>query len=191
MGCNASTKKRQLSNTYARYWSCKWSLCAQYILHSLCLLITFPCILQLHFPCSQRDQHPTSVLFWITLISGEVTGRIRSTSVAASEVTTHDICHRTPTKEPKFETSNNTIKSAYNEISVRVFQMHFRATLTGYEILVQFCPIVFRTLHISIRTSLLRLLLPLVLPLYAFPFVFLLRQPHLRKYTTRLHRNIM
>jgi hypothetical protein len=124
-------------------------------------------------------------------ISGEVTGRIRSTSVAASEVMTHDICYRTRTKEPKFETSNNTIKSAYNGISVTVFQMHLRATLTAYEILVQFCPTVFRTLPISVRTSLLRLLLPLVLPLYSLPFVFLLRQPHLRKYTTRPHRNIM
>ena len=56
---------------------------------------------------------------------------------------THDICHRTRTKEPKFETSNNTIKSAYNGISVAVFQIHFRATLTAYVVLVQFCPIFF------------------------------------------------
>jgi len=114
--------------------------------------------------------------FWNnTRISGEVIGRIRSTSVAANEVMTHDICHRTSTKEPKFETSSNTIKPAYNGISVGVFQIHFRATLTAYEILVQFCSIGFPTLPISICTSLLRLLLPLVLPLYPFPFVFLLR----------------
>ena len=114
------------------------------------MLITFPCILQLHSPGSQRDKHPTSVLFLnYTRISEEVIGRIRSTSVAANEVTTHDICHRTRTKEPKFETSSITIKSAYNGISVGVFQMHFRATLTAHEILVQFCPIVLRTLPIS------------------------------------------
>jgi len=71
-----------------------------------------------------------------TRISGETIGRIRSTSVAANEVMTHDICHRTRTKEPKFETSNNTTKSAYNGISVGVFQMNNRATLTAYEIVV-------------------------------------------------------
>ena len=56
---------------------------------------------------------------------------------------THDICHRTRTKKPKFETSSNTIKSAYNRISVGVFQMHFRAALTAYKILVNFALLLF------------------------------------------------
>jgi hypothetical protein len=59
-------------------------------------------------------------------------------------VVTHDICHRTRTKKPKFETSNNTIKSAYNGVSVGVFQMHFRVTPTACQILVQF----YRTLFL-------------------------------------------
>jgi len=73
-----------------------------------------------------------------TRISGEVIGRIHSTSVAANEVMPYDICHCTHTKQPKSETSNNTIKSSYNGILAGVFQMHIRATLTAYEILVQF-----------------------------------------------------
>jgi len=139
----------------------------------------------------ERQAFYICTFFNNTRKSGDVIGRIRSTSAAANEVMTHDICHRTRTKKPKFETSNNKIKSAYNGISVGVFQMHIRATLTAYEILVQFCPIGFPTLPISVCTSLLRLLPPLVLPLYPFPFVFLLRQPYLSRHTTRLHRIIM